>query len=43
MAASNYSGNCLDSGLFLYLEGGGLDWKGKMKKILYFDLKCLFY
>lgn len=32
MATSNYSSNCLDSGVFLYLEGGRLDWKGKIKK-----------
>jgi len=32
MAASNYSSNCLDSGVFLYLEGGRLDRKGKIKK-----------
>lgn len=38
MAISNYSSNCLDSGVFLYLEGGRLDWKGKIKKYCKYNL-----
>lgn len=32
MATGNHPGHRLDSGVFLYLEGGRLDRKGKIKK-----------
>lgn len=32
MAPGDHPGHCLDPGVLLYLEGGRLDWKGKIKK-----------